>query len=147
MLRRISSGAFEPPAPPPRLVGHLHTARCAVAADTSYRPQDLRAVPTAAAGCSGAGTGTGKGNSNGALAQDAPAGGCGVGEWQVPGSSGGLGAGCSQQQLQQRRQHDGGGVDWDLLLRVGSMVAAEARAALRSEAGYRSSAGAVEAWD
>jgi DNA polymerase iota len=36
---------------------------------------------------------------------------------------------------------EAGASGWEALLRVGSVIAAEARAAVRSEAGYRTSAG------
>ncbi|GLC37396.1 hypothetical protein PLESTM_000579100 [Pleodorina starrii] len=125
VLRRIRSGAYDAPAPPPRLAGHLHSASCAVAAETSYRPQDLRAVP---AGAPGAGAGAATGPTAAAAAEATAVVAMGVGGGgEAAGSSGSEGG----------RPAEG----WELLLTVGSLVAAEARAAVRSETGFRSSAG------
>ncbi|GLC60262.1 hypothetical protein PLESTB_001592000 [Pleodorina starrii] len=125
VLRRIRSGAYDAPAPPPRMAGHLHSASCAVAAETSYRPQDLRAVP---AGAPGAGAGAATGPTAAAAAEATAVVAMGVGGGgEAAGSSGSEGG----------RPAEG----WELLLTVGSLVAAEARAAVRSETGFRSSAG------
>ncbi|KAG2491453.1 hypothetical protein HYH03_010239 [Edaphochlamys debaryana] len=133
--RRIRSGAFDPPAPPPRFLGHLHHAGTAVGSDTSYRPQDLRALPPTSGGGTGGAEGQRPGPGAAAHvpggARGAEAGHEGAGIGLAAGESGGGGGAGGGERLH----------GWALRLAVGSMVAAEARAAVRSEAGFRSSAG------
>ncbi|GFR42034.1 hypothetical protein Agub_g2851, partial [Astrephomene gubernaculifera] len=147
VLRRLHSGTFAPPAPPPRLVGHLHTpAACAVAADTAHRPQDLRAVvPAAGGGPAGAAAAAGT------IAAAAPAPVSGEAEAAAVGGGAAAAGPLPIGAATAAPGAVGGGTaalvgtaagdDWRLLLAVGSMVAAEARAAVRAETGIRSSAG------
>jgi hypothetical protein len=123
--RRIASGAFEGPARRPALRGHRHSAAAAVAADTAYRPQDLRAVPPAP-------------STTPAVAACSPW----AGPPATPSGSGSAGGAAGLAAQEAAGSGRGSAPDWELLLAVGSALAAEARAAVLAEAGYCSSAGA-----
>lgn len=180
VLRRLRTGVYDPPAAPPRPVGHVHSAACAVAADTTYRPQDLRAVQpstVAAAAVPAQAAGSAAGPQPGSAGQGwAGQGGGGAGDdggWHAydsdkedawvtcadegygpastrgAGTSGGRTAseveGAGNVGGEHAGDHGGSGgggpASWELMLVVGSVVAAEARAAVKAETGIRSSAG------
>jgi hypothetical protein len=89
--------------------GHVYSSSMRLHADTRHRPQDLRALPKAQS------QGQGQGQQHAAAGPAAPSGGSPL--------SGLLGGGAA--------------ADWAPRLAMGSVVADEARRAVRQEAGFR----------
>lgn len=150
--RRLA--ALSPSAPLPPWHGHVHSSATRLQQDSQHRPMDLRAVvqpsaqhataahlAAAAAGAAGGAPATasaagvpqpGLGPSNRGLKVTAAA---------AAGATCGDGTGGIASDTTGTDSSSSGGNSWEALLRIGSVIAFEARAAVRTQAGYRTSAG------
>ncbi len=120
--------ALGPAAPLPPWHGHVHSSAMPLLQDSRHRPMDLRVAAAGSIGSAGsAGTTSAVVDPAQPSESATQAIGSGAGPLQAAGT-GHIGKG-----------HDNS--SWEALLRIGSAIAAEARAAVKTEAGFRTSAG------
>ncbi|KAL4422612.1 hypothetical protein ABPG75_008809 [Micractinium tetrahymenae] len=129
-LARRRLAALGPAAPLPPWRGHVHSSATPLLQDSRHRPMDLRAA-SAGSASSGRGSSAAAARVAGAQAEDAE--GLAPGGAATTGAAGAAGVGSSNGS-------DPGG-SWEALLRIGSVIASEARSAVKAEAGFRTSAG------